>query len=170
MDRSTGQPAQHVDRRRQSDIEEEILQASPTRYFIVKPSPDSLTALEADMSHTSGVWSFPTTTERKLMSAVSSRPVVVIIFSMTRSLAFQGSLLASQEVSFTNTQVSHIINKMDDGRRLQTARDGQEAGISLLQAMVVTSGLGGQQGRGRRDASYSIFSHSPLNRSPHPFC
>ena len=155
MDLSTGLPAQHVDRRRQSDIEEEILQASPTRYFIVKPSPDSLTALEADMSHTSGVWSFPTTTERKLMSAVSSRPVVVIIFSMTRSLAFQGSLLASQEVSFTNTQVSHIINKMDDGRRLQTARDGQEldqgAAISLLQAMGVNSVLGGQQGRGRRE-------------------
>ena len=63
--------------------------------------------------------------------------------------------LASQGVSFTNTQLTHIINKMDDGRRLQTARDGQEldqgAAISLLQAMGVNSELGGQQGRGKRE-------------------
>ena len=32
--------------------EEEMLQASPTRYFIVEPSAGSLTALEAAMSHT----------------------------------------------------------------------------------------------------------------------
>ena len=63
--------------------------------------------------------------------------------------------LASQGGSFTNTQLSHIINKMDDGRRLQTARDGQEldqgAAISLLQAMGVNSVLEGHQGRGRRE-------------------
>jgi hypothetical protein len=65
---------------------------------------------------------------------------------------------------------------MDDGKRLQKVRDGQEldygAAISLLLAMGVNSVLGGQQGRGRRDASYSIFSHSPVHRSPHlhPFC
>ena len=154
--------------------EEEMLQASHTRYFIVEPSAGSLTALEAAMSHTSGVWSFPTTTERKLMSAVSSRQVVLTIFSVASSGAFQGcgvftgqpgveggrsgvrmEWLASQGVSFTNTQLTHIINKMDDGRRLQTARDGQEldqgAAISLLQAMGVNSVLGGQQGRGKRE-------------------
>ena len=58
-------------------------------------------------------------------------------------------------MSFTNTQLTHIINKMDDGRRLQTARDGQEldqgAAISLLQAMGVNSELGVQQGRGRKE-------------------
>jgi hypothetical protein len=175
VDLSTGQPAQQVDRRRQSEeVVEEMLQASPTRYFIVKPSAGSLTALEAAMSHTSGVWSFPTTTERKLMSAVSSRQVVLTIFSVASSGAFQGcgvftgqpgveggrsgvrmEWLASQGVSFTNTQLTHIINKMDDGRRLQTARDGQEldqgAAISLLQAMGVNSVLGGQQGRGKRE-------------------
>ena len=39
--------------------------------------------------------------------------------------------------------------KMDDGKRLQKVRDGQEldygAAISLLQAMGVNSVLGGQQ-------------------------
>eukprot|EP00092_Neocalanus_flemingeri_P000813 GFUD01000866.1.p1 GENE.GFUD01000866.1~~GFUD01000866.1.p1 ORF type:complete len:1316 (+),score=569.14 GFUD01000866.1:71-3949(+) len=173
VDLSTGQPTQQVDRRRQSDSmsttsEEEMVQSPPTRYFIVKPSAGSLTALEAAMSHTSGVWSFPTTTERKLLTPVTSGQMVVAIFSVASSGAFQGcgvftgqqgveggrsgvrmEWLASKGVSFTSTQVSHITNKMDEGRRLQTARDGQEldqeaAGV-LLQAMGVNSVQGRQQ-------------------------
>ena len=182
VDLSTGQPTQQVDRRRQSDSmsttsEEEMVQSTPSRYFIVKPSAGSLTALEAAMSHTSGVWSFPTTTERKLVSAVSSRQMVIAIFSVASSGSFQGcgvftgqpgveggrsgirmEWLASQGVSFTSTQLSHITNKLDDGRRLQTARDGQEldqgAATSLLQAMGVNSVLGTQQGRGRRERHF----------------
>ena len=179
VDLGTGQPLHQVDRRRMSDSmsttsEEETVQPPPPRFFIVKPSAGSLTALEAAMSHPSGVWSFPTMTERKLVSAVSSKQVVIAIFSVASSGAFQGcgvftgqpgveggrsgirmEWLPSQGVSFTSTQLAHITNKMDEGRRLQTARDGQEldqaAAITILQAMGVNNMLGEQQGRGRRE-------------------
>jgi len=179
VDLSTGQPLHQIDRRRMSDSmsttsEEEMVQTPPARFFIVKPSAGSLTALEAAMSHPSGVWSFPTTTERKLVSAVSSKQMVIAIFSVASSGAFQGcgvftgqpgveggrsgirmEWLPSQGVSFTSSQLVHITNKMDEGRRLQTARDGQEldqaAAITILQAMGVNSILGDQQGRGRRE-------------------
>ena len=82
VDLSTGETTQQVDRRRQCDSmsitsEEETVQSNPTRYFIVKTSAGSLTALEAAMSHSIEVWSFPTTTDRKLTSAVSCMQIYI---------------------------------------------------------------------------------------------
>ena len=55
----------------------------------------------------------------------------------------------------TPSSASYEQVKMDDGKRLQKVRDGQEldygAAISLLQAMGVNSVLGGQQGRVKRE-------------------
>jgi len=171
-----GQSNHQTDKRRQSDAistnseEESILSA---RFFIVKPSAGSLAALEAAMSHTSGVWSFPASTERKLLSAVNSRQMVVAIFSVASSGAFQGcgvftgqqgveggrsgvlmEWLPSQQVSFSSAQLAQITNKMDEGRRLQTARDGQEldqaSAMVLLQTMGINSLMGGYHTRRRR--------------------
>jgi len=98
VDLSTGQPmqpTQQMVKRRKCDSmsvtsEEEMVQSDTTRYFIVKTSTGSHTALEAAMSHSSGVWSFPTTTDRKLVSAVSSRQMVITIFSVASSGSFHG--------------------------------------------------------------------------------
>ena len=84
VDLTTGQPTQVNSRRKPSDSaasstseDNDLIQLSPglSRYFVVRPSAGSLTALEAAMSHPAGVWSFPTLTERKLMSAaLGARP------------------------------------------------------------------------------------------------
>ena len=54
--------------------------------------------------------------------------------------------------SLTPSSASYEQVKMDDGKRLQKVRDGQEldygAAISLLQAMGVNSVLGGAAGEG----------------------
>jgi len=178
VDMVTGQSSQYFEKRRQSDSmstnsEEESIQPTPTRYFIVKPTANSLTALEAAMSHNQGVWSFPSNTERKLASAVSSRQLVIAIFSVASSGAIQGcgvftgqsvveggrtgirmEWLSNQSVSLNNPQLSNITNKLDEGRRLQTARDGQEldqlAAASLLQIMGVNNVFGLNQGRQRQ--------------------
>ena len=70
-----------------------------TRYFVVKPTAGSQAALEAAMSHTTGVWSFPPTTERKLTIAVETGVMVVAIFSVSGSGAFQGCAVFSGKTS-----------------------------------------------------------------------
>merc|ERR1719370_2710401 len=75
------------------------------------------------MSHAAGVWSFPPPTERKLTAAVAASNVVV---------------------PFSVPLVAGLTNSFDEGRRLQTARDGQEldpaSASALLQSMAVSPG------------------------------
>ena len=70
-----------------------------SRYFIVKPSAGSVAALEAAMSHASGVWSFPPPTERKLSAAVAANHNVIILFSVSGGGAFQGCALFSGQTT-----------------------------------------------------------------------
>jgi len=63
-----------------------------TRYFIVKPSSGSLSALEISKQHTDN-WSFPPATERRLLSAVGGGHKVVVIFSVASSKAFQVTIV-----------------------------------------------------------------------------
>lgn len=146
-----------------------------TKFFIVKPSAGSGAALEAAMSHPAGVWSFPPPTERRLGAAVAAGAAVVVLFSVSGSGAFQGCAafsgqtcsegartgvrldwLASSPVAFASPVVAQLSNLCDDGRRLQTARDGQEldqgSAATLLLAMGVSLGQVAAVGeaRGRR--------------------
>merc|ERR1719476_555112 len=115
------------------------------------------------MSHASGVWSFPPPTERKLSAAVAALNNVIVLFSVSGGGAFQGCALfsgqtategsrsgvrldwiAAQPVSFSIPLVAGLTNAFDEGRRLQTARDGQEldpaSASALLQSMAVSPG------------------------------
>ena len=76
----------------------------------MKPSAGSLAALEAAMSHASGVWSFPPPTERKLSAAVAASNHVIVLFSVSGSGAFQGCALFSG----------------------QTATEGSRSGVSII--------------------------------------
>ena len=79
----------------------------------MKPSAGSLAALEAAMSHASGVWSFPPPTERKLSAAVAASNHVIVLFSVSGSGAFQGCALFSG----------------------QTATEGSRSGVSVILAL-----------------------------------
>ena len=79
----------------------------------MKPSAGSLAALEAAMSHASGVWSFPPPTERKLSAAVAASNHVIVLFSVSGSGAFQGCALFSG----------------------QTATEGSRSGVSIILAL-----------------------------------
>ena len=58
-----------------------------------------MAALEAAMSHASGVWSFPPPTERKLTAAVVASNNVIVLFSVSGGGAFQGCALFSGQTT-----------------------------------------------------------------------
>ena len=98
-------------------------QVCPFRYYVVKPSAGSLAALEAAMSHASGVWSFPPPTERKLSAAVAASNNVIVLFSVSGSGAFQGCALFSG----------------------QTTTEGSRSGVSRVKTLYLEPHLHGNR-------------------------
>lgn len=113
----------------------------------MRPSTGSLPALEAAMSHSQGVWSFPSITERKLMSAAASgEQQVITIFSVQNSGAIQGAGVFTGHHQVQGNRTGVVMQWMSVGRksvmlsslpiRLESSRDGQEIEMATAQSLL----------------------------------
>ena len=99
------------------------------------------------MSHPQGVWSFPSLTERKLMSAVAAGDQQVItIFSVQNSGAIQGAGVFTGHHQVQGSRTGVLMQWMTAGRkpvmlsslpiRLESSRDGQEVETATAQSLL----------------------------------
>ena len=116
------------------------------------------------MSHCQGqgVWSFPSITERKLMSAAASGDQqVVTIFSVQNSGAIQGAGIFTGHHQVQGSRQGVLMQWMTGGRksvmlsslpiRLESSRDGQEIEAATAQSLLRSLGVfTGQQRTKRR--------------------
>ena len=116
------------------------------------------------MSHCQGqgVWSFPSITERKLMSAAASGDhQVVTIFSVQNSGAIQGAGIFTGHHQVQGSRQGVLMQWMTGGRksvmlsslpiRLESSRDGQEIEAATAQSLLRSLGVfTGQQSTRRR--------------------
>ena len=171
VDLTTGQPTQT--RRKPSDSatssnseDNDLVQPGPgmSRYFIVRPSSGSLTALEAAMSHPAGVWSFPTLTERKLMAAsLGGEFRVVTIFSVQNTGGIQGAAVFTGDQQTQGGRSGVMMEWLHGGRghpplmlsnlgvRLEASRDGQELDPAAGQSVLASFAASHTQGVRRLD-------------------
>ena len=106
------------------------------------------------MSHCQGqgVWSFPSITERKLMSAAASGDQqVVTIFSVQNSGAIQGAGIFTGHHQVQGSRQGVLMQWMTGGRksvmlsslpiRLESSRDGQEIEMATAQSLLGCLGV-----------------------------
>ena len=104
------------------------------------------------MSHPQGVWSFPSITERKLMSALASgEQQVVTIFSVQNSGAIQGADIFTGHHQVQGNRTGVLMQWMTAGRksvmlsslpiRLESSRDGQEIEMATAQSLLGCLGV-----------------------------
>ncbi|XP_019749920.1 YTH domain-containing protein 2-like [Hippocampus comes] len=139
------------------------LDFSSVRYFIMKSS--NLRNIE--ISQQKGIWSTIPGNETKLTKALQENEVI-LIFSVQGSGHFQGYARMSSTISYTNCQdwgfgrlggvfsvewickenlpfqcTQHILNPLNDNKKVQISRDGQEldaqAGRLLLSLWFQTT-------------------------------
>ena len=104
------------------------------------------------MSHPQGVWSFPSLTERKLMSAVAAGDQQIItIFSVQNSGAIQGAGVFTGHHQVQGSRTGVLMQWMTAGRkpvmlsslpiRLESSRDGQEVETATAQSLLGCLGV-----------------------------
>ena len=104
------------------------------------------------MSHSQGVWSFPSITERKLMSAAASGDQqVVTIFSVQNSGAIQGAGVFTGHHQVQGSRTGVLVQWMTAGARavmlsslpirLESSRDGQEIETATAQSLLGCLGV-----------------------------